>query len=391
MIKRRKKARSGLDSSQSRNLHERSIVLVDQRPLREAAGQEAQELLREVDRLHAALNEFDRIIQPNYERWESQNLASLLEEERQLEYKISELQSDIDLAEAEAFFKRADPYKIFKKAEAEREAVKAAQQENDTDRSDASAQAEAESQAQYEREAQFSEEEQAFRIYVRLSTELEPDALSEYQYSRLFEEYRAWRKKADSIKKITQKKSTDIPTQVKEIYRILVRRLHPDASKFGSHSQARTLWHELQRAYGAHDLEQLEVLLAITDLHENGTASRSTIFHIRKVANKMKRTASSLKSRLGEVQKTQAWIFWHAKDREKAGLKIRRSVERRIKEARSYLASLNAEIEVWKRQSEKQRPAKKSLKKQAPSLPLKRKASPKIKKMDAPEQTAFDF
>ena len=206
MIKRRKKARSGLDSSESRNLHERSIVLVDQRPLREAAGQEAQELLREVDRLHAALNEFDRIIQPNYDRWESQNLSSLLEEERQLEYKISELQSDIDLAEEEAFFKRADPYKIFKKAEAEREAVKAAQQENDTDRSDASAQAEAESQAQYEREAQFSEEEQAFRIYVRLSTELEPDALSEYQYSRLFEEYRAWRKKADSIKKITQKK-----------------------------------------------------------------------------------------------------------------------------------------------------------------------------------------
>jgi len=391
MIKRRKKARSGLDLSRPKDSHERSIVLVDQHPLREAAGQEAQALLREVDALHAALNEFDRTIQPNYERWESQNLAPLLEEERQLEYKISELQSDIDLAEAEAFFKGADPYQIFKKAEADREAAKAAQNENDADRSDASAKAEAESQAQYERESQFSEEEQAFRVYVRLSTGLEPDALSEYQYGRLFEEYRAWRKKADSIKKITRKKSTDIPTQIKDIYRILVRRLHPDASKFGSHSQARTLWHDLQRAYGAQDLEQLEVLLAITDLHENGIASRSTIFHIRKVANKMKRTASSLKSRLAEVQKTQAWIFWHAKDREKAGLKIRRSVERRIKESRSVLATLEDEIEVWKRQSEKQRAEKQPLKKQAPPLPLKPKASPKIKKMDAPEQSTFDF
>ena len=70
-----------MDFSQPRDSHERSIVLVDQHPLREAAGQEAQELLREVDRLHAVLNEFDRTIQPNYERWESENLAPLLEEE----------------------------------------------------------------------------------------------------------------------------------------------------------------------------------------------------------------------------------------------------------------------------------------------------------------------
>ncbi|MBU6181727.1 MAG: hypothetical protein KGR46_02805 [Verrucomicrobia bacterium] len=362
-------------SAMRRRVHvsgERRIVLLDQQPIREAASGEARKIMREIQGLNEALSEFDRTIRPAYERWERKNLAPLLDEERALKAKIERLERLVDMADLESLFSGKDPYDIFEKAAQEdegeaghKEEAKAAEDNND---------------------GEFPEEERDFRSYVRFVFGDDPDSLGPNRYRRLFDEYRKWRAKiGEASRSASARKSEDVPARVKEIYRILVRRLHPDTGKSRQDPHTRKLWDDLQAAYAAQDLERLEVLLAITDLHETGGAMRSTVFHLRQVARELGNQLHSLKVRLMQARKTPAWIYWHSKNRRKAGEKIRSDVLKRVEAARKELEAVEAEIEEWKRESA----AKKRLefgKSRAPKRAKRKTASARTE-----VQNDFDF
>jgi len=372
---------------------DRRIVLLDQQPLREEAGGEAKRILREVHEHAEKLAEFDRTILPAFERWESENLGTLLDEERRLKMKISELEGLLEFADFESLFTGRDPYEIFK--EAQREFA------NDTPRKE---NREEEKSPPPEPEPDpdegFDPEERDFRSYVRFVFGDDPDSLGKRKYQRLFEDYRRWREKMGAGRAPSRHDKKDTPARVKEIYRILVRRLHPDTGRDRSNPQTRRLWDDLQDAYASQDLERLEVLLAITDLHENGSAVRSTLYHIRQVARQLRTQLDGLKLRLLQAKKSPAWTLWHSKNRQTAEKKLRATVEKRVESAKIQLADLEAEVARWKEEAERKKarnrrpkpdpadwthPAVKAHEKPAPSKPRKKKSS------GADEQDLFDF
>jgi len=320
------------------------IVLLDQQPLREEAGGEAKKMMREVREHSEKLAEFDRTIRPAYERWEAENLGLLLDEERQLNAKIAELEHRINYADFEALFTGRDPFEVFEETGREAE----------EEQSEASAGYQ-EEPPEPDPDEGFDPEERDFRSYVRFIFGDDPDALSKAKYQRLFEDYRRWRAKMGGGHSSTKPKTNDIPARVKEIYRILVRRLHPDTGCERSNPQTRKLWDDLQQAYAALDLERMEVLLAITDLHESGSAVRSTLFHLRQVARQLRGQLDGLKVRLRQVKKSPAWTFWHAKDRTQVGEKIRAAVVLRVRSAKGQLATLEEEIQRWKEQARRKK------------------------------------
>lgn len=321
---------------------DRRIVLLDQQPLREEAGGEAKRMMREVHEHSEKLAEFDRMIRPAYERWESENLGPLLAEERRLNARIAELEHRIHYADFESLFTGRDPFEIFEESDREFS--------EDTE-SGGPAGPNGEAQNGNDPDEGFDPEERDFRSYVRFIFGDDPDDLGPAKYKRLFEDYRRWRSKMGGVSTSKKPESPDAPARVKEIYRILVRRLHPDTGRERSNPQTQKLWIDLQEAYAAHDLERLEVLLAITDLHENGSAVRSTLFHIRQVARQLRNQLDGLKVRLRQARKSPAWTFWHAKDRSRVGEKIRASVESRILSAKKQLAILEAEVQRWKEEA----------------------------------------
>jgi hypothetical protein len=333
---------------------ERRIVLIDQQPLREEAGGEAKRIMSEVHEHAEQLAEFDRTIRPAYERWEAENLGPLLEEERRLHAKIADLEHRINFADIESLFTGRDPFEIFEESG----------QESGEPESEA-APAEEEESPEPDPDQGFDAEERDFRSYVRFIFGDNPDALSKAKYQRLFEEYRRWRAKMGGANSTAKSKSKDIPARVKEIYRILVRRLHPDTGRDRSNPQTRKLWDELQEAYSALDIERMEVLLAITDLHESGSAVRSTLYHLRQVALQLRNQLDGLKVRLRQARKSPAWTFWNAKNRAQAGEIIRAAVVARVRSAKGQLATLEEEVERWKEQAQrkKARLAKSSSKK----------------------------
>lgn len=376
MKKRRKKTPPAPEPRFVKLSSDRRIILLDQEPLRAEAGRAARKKIGEMEKLSSSLEEFEKTILPAYTRWEEETLGPLLAEERQLNAKIDHLEHLLSTASLEALFTGRDPSEIYADIAREQQEWEERQAGGEPDRSEPEPEPEPEEDPDAKRE--FTDEEREFRSYVRYAIGEDPDYFDKRQYKKLFNEYREWKKRREEDCGSATQKKQDIPARVKELYRVLVRRLHPDTGKSRKDPNTQRLWHDLQNAYAAMDVERLEVLLALTDLHESGSAIRSTLYHLRKVAKEMERTVRDLKNRFREARSSPAWQFWHADNRQKVGAKMRAAVEARIRDAKNHIATLEQQIDFWKQDAGMS-------KRKAP------KSKGRKSKGDSSEQGLFDF
>ena len=376
MNKRRKKTPSVPEPGFVKLSSDRRIILLDQEPLREEAGRAARKKIGEMEKLGSSLEEFEKTILPAYTRWTEETLGPLLAEERQLNAKIDHLEHLLSTASLEALFTGRDPSEIYADIAREQQEWEKRQAGGEPDQSEPEPEPEPEEDPDAEKD--FTDEEREFRSYVRYAIGEDPEYFDKRQYKKLFNEYREWKKRREEDCGSATQKKQDIPARVKELYRVLVRRLHPDTGKSRKDPNTQRFWHDLQNAYAAMDVERLEVLLALTDLHESGSAIRSTLYHLRKVAKEMERTVRDLKNRFREARSSPAWQFWHADNRQKVGAKMRAAVEARVRDAKNHIATLEQQIDLWKQDAGMS-------KRKAP------KSKGRNSKGDSSEQGLFDF
>jgi hypothetical protein len=370
---------------------ERGLVPLDQTPLRQEAIGSARAALREISRLNKTIEEFERTIEPTFIRWERETLGELLARESKLKTRIEELMELMEFATIEALFTGRNPYKIFTQAERRKS------EEADTPPPDPGPSEEdrAREEEERQRDASFGEKERDFRAHLRGVFGLDPDHMSKGKYKSMFKDYKGWRAKFEaSTAAATRSKTSDLPQRFKETYRLLVRRLHPDTGK-NPDPFLQSLWHDLQEAYKNRDLERLELLLAITDVNTGGEAAQSTLFHIRMVSKKMDMTLVSLKKRLSRITKSEAWKYWHAKDRKQAGIALRKATEARVEREEINLAQLEAEVAHWKSLDQpkpRTAPTKKKTKPtSARGSSIQKKSTRKKQAPPSATQTSFDF
>jgi hypothetical protein len=99
-----------------------------------------------------------------------------------------------------------------------------------------------------------------------------------------------------------------VDARVKELYRKLVRRLHPDLRADGS-TDVSALWHEVQEAYAASDIARMEILLALGNIQSNRLDDETTLFQMRSVLAELDRSWRALEKSLLEAQEEDAWNF----------------------------------------------------------------------------------
>ena len=333
--------------------------MLDQIPLRNEAGKEARKKMRESVRLTETLSEFERTILPGYERWVRENLEALLDEEKHLDFQIQRLEQTISRVHLESLWGDRSCKTIYKDIAREelilerfrqrqREQESRGQSPDDDPESRDSENSSHSADPDFDRDAGLPENERVFRSYARFACGIEPENLSPRDYQRMFEDFRKWHEAQPG--RATPRGGpahtrADTNQRVKELYRVLARRLHPDSARPDPNQER--LWHDLQEAYASQDVERMEVLLAMTDLHAGNDALSTTLYHLRKVAREMAQTVRELKSRLREARESQAWMFWHATDRQKFGIRLRSEIESRIHDAKRQLALLEREISPW--------------------------------------------
>lgn len=335
---------------------ERRIVPVDQGPLRKAAGALARRKLREADRLAGDIEEFERVVLPAYARWEDEHLAPLREERARARARLLELREVLEEVTIESIMSGRGGAEVLEEVQERRRREEAGRGDGAGGAADGGGPAGGGdggggggADGGEDMDAGYPEIERAFRHYWRMLAGEDPDRLSRRAYNRQFREFRARFAEAGAGWAREEKGAVgggrDDGARLKELYRVLVRRLHPDTGKSRNDPRTRQLWHDLQRAYADGDLDQLEVLLVITDLSGGGDAGRSTLFHLREVANAIDERIRAMRKKLRQMKKTDAWGFRHAKDRDEACRRLLEDERFLLEEERGMVAMLEAECE----------------------------------------------
>jgi hypothetical protein len=230
-----------------------------------------------------------------------------------------------------------------------------------------------------------------FDDFVRAVLGLNPEQLGNADYEKMFAEFEAniFEERPPVSPSEThdrQKPSASREeARIKEVYRTLVRRLHPDLRADGD-ATVSAKWHEVQEAYEARNLDRLETLLAVTEM-ESGASGRASLSQIRGALADFNRALRAIQRSLREAKGDPAWGFTQNPYSSSMEKHIRRELEESLSHQRAELADLKATIEDWSRPW---RPPVKKPRKQSKSPEKTKAESPKHQfNSRRPVQTEF--
>ena len=150
--------------------------------------------------------------------------------------------------------------------------------------------------------------------------------------------------------------------RLKELYRALVRLLHPDTQQEMT-PQKTEWWHQAQAAYEAGDVEQLEVILTLCEISERGTTQHTSASLLQRITAQMRSSLRGIKRQIAERRQDPAWGFSRSADHEVLELKTRRALMADLQELRDRAQATQRLIAEWKAAAER---VKTSRKRKAP-------------------------
>jgi len=331
------------------DLSERRIVAVEQEPLRARAATDCTGAKVRLERARREWHRFERKDKPAFVRWRAREFGALLSKAREVEEQIREGQALVHEVEMEMRRGFQDAHTAYQRVMFRRENPSAAMEE------------EAEvgnEEVGASRKLSDFEKEALFQDWVQRSLGTNPDKMDDEAYSTTFEAFKlhmfrsapeerrtrnierpSARKRSAEESEVEVEEEGKVDARVKELYRILVRRLHPDLRDDAS-AAVSALWHEVQEAYAASDVAHLEILLALVDIESNNMGAQTSIGQMRAILVELERALRALEKRLLEAEGEDAWNF--AQSGPNADLRLR--VERQLK---SDLAGRTLRLEVF--------------------------------------------
>ncbi|MFS8064369.1 MAG: hypothetical protein ACMG5Z_07240 [Luteimonas sp.] len=351
------------------------MVLLDQEPLRESVADDCTRAMARLDEARSGWHRFERKDKPAFARWRAREFGALLSRAREVEVQISAAQMLVHEVEMEmrrvfqdapsayqrVMFRRAHP------AEAAEEDKEFSPGKRGTGRK----------VSDFEKEALFQE-------WVKSSLGTNPDKMDDEAYSTSFEAFKSHMFRAAPEEPPSPNRQARRPSRrsaaeqeekedeivaldrrVRELYRRLVRRLHPDLRADGS-TVVSALWHEVQEAYVASDVARMEILLALSDIEANRSADQ-TLAQLHAVRIELQRALRALEKSLLEAEGEDAWDF--ARTGPNADLRIR--VERQLK---TDLAARSQRLDLFTRTIAEWAQGPMSNRKARPANPVNRTA-----------------
>jgi hypothetical protein len=304
------------------------IVVIDQTPLRRAAGAECKKAMARLEEARGTWNRFEREDKPGFGRWRAREFGPLLSKARDLDAQIHDKEALVREVEAEmrrGFFTPQSAYQRVMFRRANPSAEDAGFYDHDPGMEES-------------RPLSEFEQESLFQDWVRRFIGTNPDIMDDDAYTSTFEAFKfhMFGNKRATPPRPNASRSTDRPrsfhaeeeaaprsdARVKELYRMLVRRLHPDLRADGD-AAVSMLWHEVQEAYALGDIERMEILLALSDIESDNLGEQTTLFQMRAVLGELRRALRALQRSLSQARSHDAWNFV----RKGAGKALRQRVQ----------------------------------------------------------------
>jgi len=342
------------------------MVWVDQAPLRRLTASECSRAMERLEKARGEWRRFEREDQPAFQRWKASTFGVLLSRIREVEDLVRAKEKLIVEVEQEMYFSGSRSY---------RTAYSRVQKRRDHPDEETHS----ETPPREEERARFADEEEEeldeftqellFEEFLRTFLGMNPDRMSDRQYEKMFADFKAkilgrdqsdaappnWRAEPESDFAPEPPKSQQ--DRVKELYRLLVRRLHPDM-RADSNAEVSSLWHEVQEAYAAGHVERLEMLLAFTDIQSNTTGDHTSLFQMRSVLAELRSAFKALQRTLQTAKKDPAWNFARLDDRSKIESRLRGEMKTTLAWHEDQLRQLEALVEQWTAPKKGRRPPK---------------------------------
>jgi hypothetical protein len=150
------------------------------------------------------------------------------------------------------------------------------------------------------------------------------------------------------VEKEEEEAATPLDARVKALYRELVRRLHPDLRADGNVAVS-ALWHEVQEAYAASDIAQLEILLALSDITSDRFSDQTSVSQIRAVVAELERALFALNDSLRQARGEDAWGFARGGAADGLRVRVERELQLNLRTRKTRLAVLQRTISEWSR------------------------------------------
>ena len=192
------------------------------------------------------------------------------------------------------------------------------------------------------------EKEALFQEWVQKSLGTNPDKMDDEAYTTTFEAFKTHMFRApreeprprnapgraaperaieDEEEDDDDERTRAVDARVKELYRRLVRRLHPDLRADGN-AAVSALWHEVQEAYRAGDVARMEILLALSEIAANHMDDATSLAQMRAGPRGTgARARRACEKSLREAEGEDAWNF--ARSGPASDLRLR--VQRQLK------------------------------------------------------------
>lgn len=141
--------------------------------------------------------------------------------------------------------------------------------------------------------------------------------------------------------------------KIKETYRMLARKLHPDANPDLT-SEEKRLWNQVQAAYEERDLQQLELLLALASVFSGKIARDTSLHQMRRATDEVKRLVAPLQRKLEAARKSRAWKFSDLEDRGDLTRAVEKDFQCELAQLRQKLAEIDSQIQRFSVQQDEE-------------------------------------
>jgi hypothetical protein len=332
----------------------RTIVLLDQKPLRATVAADCTRAMARLDRARAGWHRFERKDKPAFARWRAREFGLLLSMAREVEGRIRDAQTIVHEVEVEMrriFQDARSAYRrvMFRRAHPAGTADEEA--EFSRDRRGA------------ERKVSDFEKEALFQEWVKSSLGTNPEKMDDEAYLTTFEAFKShmFRGSMEEARSgqappvtprdfpaspgLPEEEVAPVDVRVRELYRRLVRRLHPDLRADGS-TAVSALWHEVQEAYAASDVARMEILLALSDIETNRMAGQ-TLAQLHAVRAELQRALRALEKSLLEAEGEDAWDFARIGGNASLRVRVERQLESDLATRTQRLDLLTQTIAEW--------------------------------------------
>ena len=215
------------------NRKEKGLVLLDQTVIRKQTLGECHKTLKKIDKAKQEIEQYEKVDKPAYEKWIQENFGELITRIRMHSQEIQEKRALIEEIQEEAFFQRItfiEAFKIIKYRKAHPE--------------------------EFEK-SKAKENEKKENFWEKIPEDDDDDVFKEdlndffKKFNMNEDEFESFRR---GFRNGENDKDRNFDVRLKERYRLIVQKLHPDKNKKATPME-QELWFEAQEAYKKKDLE----------------------------------------------------------------------------------------------------------------------------------------